>query len=70
MSEHDVQMRVGEVEAVLDLLIAVQAKGQWLERLRTAESVHLAYFEDGLQKAITMLSGALPVRTEPFGEET
>ena len=62
----NVELKVGEVEAILDLLIAIEKKGQWLERLVKMESVHAQYFPSAVEKAIIMFSKALPFNVEPF----
>lgn len=56
-------MKVGEVEAMLDLLIAVEKKGQWQGKLEKDKSVHAEYFPDGIKKTIGALSAALPMNT-------
>ena len=60
----NIKMKIGEIEAVLDLLMAIEKKGQWLKRLETSKSPHVAYFPNGVKKAITMFAEALPVHTE------
>lgn len=57
-------MKVGEVEAMLDLLIAVEKKGQWQGKLEKDKSVHAEFFPEGIKKTIEALSAALPLNTE------
>ena len=62
----DIQLKVGEVEAILDLLLAIEGKGQWLARLEKSKSAHAQYFPDAVAKSIRMFSEALPFNVEEF----
>ncbi len=65
----NIDIRVGEIEAMLDLLIAIQKKGQWLAKLQKDKSLHADYFEQGLASTIEMFSIALPAHAEPFDDD-
>ena len=62
----DIQLKVGEVEAILDLLMAIEVKGQWLARLEKTQSPHAKYFPDAIDKSIKIFSQALPFNVEEF----
>lgn len=63
-----IDLKIGEVEAILDLLTAIKAKGQWLKKLEKDKSVHATYFPSALDKSIEMFREAIPLHTEPFGD--
>lgn len=66
----NVQLKVGEIEAILDLLLAIEKKGQWVTKLQKNNSPHATYFPDGISKTIRMMSKGLPYKIELFDKKS
>ena len=64
----NVNIKIGEIEAILDMLIAIKKKGQWLQKLEKNKSVHAQYFPEAIDKSISMFSQGLHAPVEAFDE--
>ena len=66
-NRYRVKLKRGEVEAMLDLLLAIENKDLWVGVLHKNESRHVQYFPDALKKTISMFQQAIGEQpTEEF----